>query len=71
MFYMKILLGMISAVDSLRDRMERLVRQTQRMRLEMKENPTLHLRPCRECGITETRFGICAACEEQQNGHPT
>ncbi len=62
--------ALIQSVSSLTERMERLVRQTQRMRLEIEDDPTRHLRPCAVCKLNETRFGICASCAEKQNGDP-
>ncbi len=60
---------MVAAVSSLTDRMERLVRQTKRMRLEMKDDAALHLQPCGICKLTLTRFGTCLECAERTAGN--
>lgn len=40
-----------------------------RTKLELKDNPRLHLNPCEVCGTVLTRFSTCASCELKSNGH--
>lgn len=60
---------LISAVDDLIRKMTRLVTISRRTKLEMTDNPRLHLNPCSICGVVLTRYGVCASCESKSNGH--
>lgn len=61
--------AMISAVDDLISRMTRLTAIARRTKLELEDNPRLHLNPCTMCGVVLTRYGTCASCEMKSNGH--
>lgn len=61
--------SMLNAVDSLIDRMKRMTFIAKRTKLELQDNPNLHLNPCAVCGSVLTRYGTCAGCESKSNGH--
>ncbi len=68
---MKRLLTMITDVDTLRERMERLLRRQRRVQAETTDDKVNHLRPCAACHENYTRFGICIECVDNTagNGH--
>lgn len=61
--------SMISAVDDLISRMNRLTTIARRTKLEITDNPRPHLNPCSICKTVLTRYGVCASCENKSNGH--
>lgn len=50
-------------------KMQRLVFLAKRTRLELKDDPKNHLVDCTVCHSALTRFGVCAICEANSNGH--
>jgi len=61
--------SMLNAMDSLIDKIKRMTCIAKRTKLELQDNPNLHLNPCQVCGSVLTRYGTCAGCEMKSNGH--
>ena len=57
-----------SQVSDLIARIKRLTAIARRTKLELEDNPRLHLNPCAMCKVVLTRYGTCASCEMKSNG---